>query len=109
MSSAFPRPPPGPLGETDPSRWRLDSTNDRHVWHYARGEDALAYEEVWGADEANIKQQEQNDETKYWEGLPLPPVEGLSDPKGDPYEAAKKGFEFYKRLQAQDGHWSGGE
>lgn len=106
MSSAIPRPP---LGETDPSRWRLDSTNDRHVWHYIREGDALAYEEVWGSDDAGLRQQEQNDETKYWEGLPLPEVEALSEPNGDPYAAAKKGFEFYKRLQAQDGHWAGGE
>lgn len=102
------RPPPGPLGATDPSRWRLDSSNDRHLWFYDRVPGSTAYEQVWGQDSAEFRAQEQNDETKYWTGLPLPPSEtNLVDPQGNPYESARKGYEFYKRIQSSDGHWSG--
>lgn len=87
------RPPPGPLGETDPNKWRLDSSdNGRHVWHYIReGEDAIAYEKLWGEDSEGVRDQEQTVETKYELGLPLPHVSGLKSPDGNPYEAAKKG------------------
>lgn len=109
-SAATPRPPPGPLGATDPARWRLDAADKgRHAWHYARDSGAQGYEEVWGEDSSGIRQQEQSEETKYWAGLDLPSVEGLADPQGDPFKAAKKGFEFYKRIQSRDGHWAGGE
>lgn len=102
-------PRPGPLGQTDPARWRLDSSNDRHVWHYARPQGSTGYEEVWGPDDAGFRAQEQNDETQYWLGHELPAGPGLTDARGDPYEAAKNGFEFYKRIQSIDGHWAGGE
>ncbi|KAK4705877.1 hypothetical protein P7C70_g302, partial [Phenoliferia sp. Uapishka_3] len=105
------RPPAGPLGATDPTRWRLDSQDGgRHVWHYIRDEDsqdATAYEKLWGDDPRQVKKGEQTMEAKHALGLPLPVVSGLSDPAGDPWKAAKKGFEFYKRLQSPDGHWSG--
>lgn len=87
-------PGPGPLGATDPQRWRLDSSdNGRHAWHYARDEDdinATSYEQVWGQDTNNVKEQEQSVEAKYWMGLQLPHVTGLTEP-GNPYEAAAKG------------------
>ncbi|KAL8277972.1 hypothetical protein RQP46_009604 [Phenoliferia psychrophenolica] len=106
-----PRPGPGPLGATDPSRWRLDSADaGRHVWHYARDADdpdATAFEPLWGDDPRRVREQEQSVEAKHALGLPIPVVQGLSDPAGDPWQAAKKGFEFYKRLQSPDGHWSG--
>ncbi|SCV74978.1 BQ2448_8007 [Microbotryum intermedium] len=105
------RPPAGPLGGTDPTRWRLDSSHDRHVWHYDRPQHAgssTAYETVWGPRPAELLAAEQNDETKYWLGLDLPaPEPPLERPDGNPYKAAQNGFEFYKRLQASDGHWSG--
>lgn len=87
------RPPPGPLGETDPLRWRLDSSdNGRHIWHYIRtADESTAYETLWGEDTAKVKDSEQTVETKYELGLPLPHVSGLTSPNGNPYEAAKKG------------------
>lgn len=105
------RPGPGPLGATDPSRWRLDaSDHGRHVWHYIREKDSTGYEAVWGEDTAGVRQQDQTEETKYWAGLPLPPVnDTVGEVGGDPYKAARKGFEFYKRIQSKDGHWAGGK
>lgn len=91
-ATATPRPPAGPLGQTDPTRWRLDtSDNGRHVWHYLREGDSLGYEELWGEDTAGVKTREQTVETKYELGLPLPPVSGLVSPDGNPYKAASKG------------------
>lgn len=85
------------------------------------------YEKVWGEDHGKVRQGAQTVEAKYWMGIPLETPEGLRDPAGDPHEAAKKGeysvdlnpasgwmftfraagYEFYKRLQSPDGHWSG--
>lgn len=31
----------------------------------------------------------------------------LEDPTGDPYKAARNGYEFFKLLQSGDGHWAG--
>ncbi|KAM0786634.1 hypothetical protein ACM66B_002086 [Microbotryomycetes sp. NB124-2] len=101
-------PPAGPLGQTDPQRWRLDSTNDRHVWHYSRpGPSPPAYEQVWGPDDAGLRDQPQSDETKYWLGLELDMTTGIVHHDGDPFTAAQNGYEFYKRLQSTDGHWAG--
>ena len=36
------------------------------------------------------------------QGLPPLPLAN-----GDPMVAARRGYEFYKQLQAPDGHWSG--
>lgn len=90
-------PPPGPLGQTDPTRWRLSSAQDggRHVWHYTRDNDALdaqPYEQIWGDDQAGVREAEQNDETAYWLGLKLPFLDGV-DPAAakTPFEAANKG------------------
>lgn len=101
-----------PLGATDLSQWRLDSGDaGRHVWHYVRapGEagSRLGYEEVWGADERGVKDRQQTEEEKYWLGLPLPQVEVSTAPSTTPLAAARRGYEFYKRIQAPDGHWSG--
>lgn len=54
-------PPPGPLGATDPTAWRLDTSDEGRVkWTYRPSEDATA------------KQQDpQTDEAKYWLGLDL--------------------------------------
>ncbi|GAA5907380.1 lanosterol synthase ERG7 [Sporobolomyces salmoneus] len=100
-------PPPGPLGQTDPTLWRLSSSDHgRHVWHYASP--SSGHETVWGKDDQGAKEaNEQTDETKYWLGLDLEDEKQLNDPKGNPFESAKNGFEFYKRLQSKDGHWSG--
>ncbi|GAA6063805.1 hypothetical protein JCM10212_005968, partial [Sporobolomyces blumeae] len=104
-------PPPGPLGKTDPKRWRLASDDHgRHVWHYVRPDtlDATPYEPVWGPDDSNVRTAPQSDESKYWLGLDLDLSPGpLKEAPETPFEAAKNGYEFYKRLQANDGHWSG--
>lgn len=157
--SPMPIYPPGPLGQTDPSLWRLDSSDSgRHVWHYIRSQDSSSnpgssagagYEPVWGEDSARVREGPQTTEAKYWLGMDLPPAQKLPDPKGNPYEAARNGesacamrggrgrpravglglsaaewswreqwadgslelgwagYEFYKRLQSPDGHWSG--
>ena len=67
----------------------------------------LGYEEVWGADERGVKDRQQTEEEKYWLGLPLPQVEVSTAPSTTPLAAARRGYEFYKRIQAPDGHWSG--
>jgi hypothetical protein len=97
MTTPSSYPPPGPLGATDPSRWRLSSQTDggRHVWFYQRdpaSPSTQAYEQLWGSDDAGVREGEQNDESKYWLGLDLPKVEGVDTaPAKDPFEAAKKG------------------
>lgn len=91
-------PRPGPLGQTDPLRWRLSSGTDggRHVWHYTRDTDALetsSYEQVWGDDKERVRdRKEPDDETAYWLGLQLPRLDNVdSEPAQTPYDAAKKG------------------
>ncbi|KAA1082657.1 Lanosterol synthase (Oxidosqualene--lanosterol cyclase) [Puccinia graminis f. sp. tritici] len=80
------------LVETDLSRWHLDSSREGQV--------AWTYDTSMGREMG-----EQSFETKYWLSIqqqtPLPP-----DPKGNPLHAARNGFEFLKRLQSPDGHWS---
>lgn len=91
-------PGPGPLGQTDPKRWRLSSATDggRHVWHYARdpdSPDARAYEPVWGHDTEQLRAQEQGDEAAYWLGLDLPlPDPAHLEPATTPIHAANKGI-----------------
>ncbi|KAG9037495.1 Lanosterol synthase (Oxidosqualene--lanosterol cyclase) [Tulasnella sp. JGI-2019a] len=78
---------------TDYTRWRL-KTDDagNHTWHYLCDEDQLT---VWP----------QNKVDKYWIGLPF---ETSILPKAqDALSAARNGFEFYKNLQSEDGHWAG--
>lgn len=78
---------------TDYSRWRL-LVNDggRHTWHYLNSDEQV---QTWS----------QNSVDKFWLGLDpgLPKV-----PKAKtPLEAARNGYEFYKGLQSDDGHWPG--
>ncbi|KAH8917940.1 terpene synthase [Atractiella rhizophila] len=106
--------PPGPLGQTRIQNWRLDSSDSgRHNWFYVRnekeGEERGAYEEVWREDKRRVrdrKEEEMTDEEKYWLGLDLG-ADSLPDPNGNPLEAARNCYTFYKRLQSADGHWSG--
>ncbi|OZJ06194.1 hypothetical protein BZG36_00978 [Bifiguratus adelaidae] len=76
---------------TDLSRWRLRVKEGAQTWHY------LTEEEV--------KTWPQTAADRYFLGLPSDAPE-LPKAK-TPIEAAKKGFEFYKRLQTEDGHWAG--
>ncbi|TFK25581.1 lanosterol synthase [Coprinopsis marcescibilis] len=78
---------------TDYTRWRLKvSDGGRHIWHYLNTDEETA---AWP----------QNTIDKYWIGLD---TELPSLPKAKtPYEAARNGYEFYKNLQSDDGHWAG--
>ena len=93
MSLPFNYPPEGPLGATDPPKWRLSSSDHgRHVWHYV----SSTASPVWGFDEMGVKRedQQQSEESKYWLGLELGEKEGqekLRDPEGNPFESAKNG------------------
>ncbi|KAI8451268.1 lanosterol synthase-like protein, partial [Phakopsora pachyrhizi] len=82
-----------PLGSTDLTRWHLDSSAEGQV--------------IWSYDSSPTRQMgEQSFETKYWlSSHPKGPA--LPDPQGNPLEAAQNGFEFYRKLQSPDGHWSG--
>ncbi|PLW21794.1 hypothetical protein PCANC_02923 [Puccinia coronata f. sp. avenae] len=80
------------LAETDITRWHLDSSS--------RGQVAWTYD-----NSTEREMGEQSFETKYWLSIhPQSPIP--LDNKGNPFEAAKNGFEFLKRLQSPGGHWS---
>ncbi|KZV81297.1 terpenoid cyclases/Protein prenyltransferase, partial [Exidia glandulosa HHB12029] len=90
-----PKPLPADASKplTDYSRWRLRAEDDgRHTWHYLKSDGELA---AWPQTEMD----------KYWLGLPMDAP--TSEPAKDAFDAARKGFEFYKRLQAPGGHWPG--
>ncbi|VDC00966.1 unnamed protein product [Peniophora sp. CBMAI 1063] len=78
---------------TDYSRWRMQDTRDgAHIWEYLRTDEQV---QAWP----------QTDADKYWTGqaLNLPSL-----PKArTPLDAARNGYDFYKHLQANDGHWAG--
>lgn len=97
-----------PLGFTNLSQWRLDSssTGGRHAWHYSSSQ---ATDEVWGPDPLLVSQRHhQTEEEKFWLGIKLDdkPEDGEREGRGRPKEAARKGFEFLKRIQSEDGHWA---
>ncbi|KAF9786352.1 lanosterol synthase [Thelephora terrestris] len=78
---------------TDYSRWRLVVDEDgRHSWTYLRTDEECA---EWP----------QKPLDKFWMGLPtdLPDL----PPAKTPLESARNGYEYYKHLQAHDGHWPG--
>lgn len=105
----------GPLGHSDLTKWRLDSTDGgRHVWHYVRDEEGRAgsviapHEEVWGLDDKNVRGRDQTEEDKFWLGIDIGDGPGTAEePASTPLEAARRGFEFYQRIQSEDGHWAG--
>ncbi|GBB94033.1 hypothetical protein RclHR1_02280006 [Rhizophagus clarus] len=76
---------------TDLSRWRLKVDHGRQTWHY------LESDEVENWPQSIIE--------KYWLGLPFESKE-FDKPK-TALEAARNGFEFFKQLQTEDGHWAG--
>jgi len=113
-------PGAGPLGATDPLLWRLDSSDSgRHVWHYL----PAGQNELTGESPFLGNPREQNFEEKHWLGLPTvstfaaslvtertvdldyQDAPELSDPQGDPLKAASNAYEYYKQMQAPDGHW----
>ncbi|KAH8090819.1 putative lanosterol synthase [Filobasidium floriforme] len=85
-----------PYDRTDLEGWRLvvsEDSHGQHKWIYLGQDDPRR--ETW----------EQSQPAKYWLDLNLGAPE-LPEPK-TPMEAARNGFEFYKRLQDEDGHWTG--
>ncbi|KAI8381007.1 terpenoid cyclases/protein prenyltransferase alpha-alpha toroid [Radiomyces spectabilis] len=77
---------------TDLTRWRLRVEEGAQTWHYLETDE-------------ECKQWPQTVWDKYHLGLPInAPV--LPDAK-TPLEAARNGFEFYRQLQTEDGHWGG--
>ncbi|KAJ9100955.1 hypothetical protein QFC19_005351 [Naganishia cerealis] len=87
---------PGNVPRTDPEGWRLLVSQDshgQHKWVYLYPEDSRR--ETW----------QQSKMDKYWLGLNT----GAKElPKAEtPMQAARNGFEFYKQIQAEDGHWAG--
>ncbi|KAG2183365.1 hypothetical protein INT43_006371 [Umbelopsis isabellina] len=77
---------------TDLSRWRLKVEHGAQTWHYLQSDEEL-------------KQWPQTRWDKYFLGVPFD-SQKLPHPK-TPLESARNGFEFYKELQTEDGHWAG--
>ncbi|KAI7871654.1 terpenoid cyclases/protein prenyltransferase alpha-alpha toroid [Spinellus fusiger] len=77
---------------TDLSRWRLRVEEGAQTWHYLSTDEELA---AWP----------QTTWDKYFLGLPTNAPE-LPTAK-TPLECARNGFEFYHKLQTEDGHWGG--
>ncbi|KAL7312217.1 Lanosterol synthase (Oxidosqualene--lanosterol cyclase), variant 2 [Mucor circinelloides] len=77
---------------TDLENWRLKVDEGRQTWHYlTTDEERKAWPQtIWD---------------RYSLGLPID-VPELPTPS-TPLESARNGFEFYRRLQTEDGHWSG--
>ena len=94
MSKNSKTPLASPLGSTDLTRWHLLPVpdEDQAVWTYDSSS-----ERTLG---------DQSFQSKYWLSR-HPKSPALPDPEGSPLQAAKNGFEFYKKLQMPDGHWSG--
>ncbi|KAJ5088546.1 terpene synthase [Penicillium angulare] len=74
---------------TDPERWRLDVDRGVHRWRYI--------------DDSSSKGHPQSAAEKHFLGLPtgLPQLPTPSDFR----QSARNGFQFYKNLQLDDGHW----
>ncbi|PHZ13235.1 lanosterol synthase [Rhizopus microsporus ATCC 52813] len=77
---------------TDLTHWRLNVDEGSQIWQY------LETEQERQARPQSICE-------KYHLGLPID-VPELEKAK-TPLEAARNGFEFYRRLQTEDGHWAG--
>ncbi|KAF9302335.1 Lanosterol synthase (Oxidosqualene--lanosterol cyclase) [Mortierella antarctica] len=76
---------------TDRSHWRLRVDEGRQRWYFLGEEEHKA--------------DPQTDIEKYWLGLP---TEAPHLPKAKTaLESARNGFEFFKRLQNEEGFWSG--
>ncbi|KAJ1963614.1 hypothetical protein GGI12_001946, partial [Dipsacomyces acuminosporus] len=77
--------------QTDLSRWRLNVDSGCHTWVYLS--------------EDEVKERPLTLLEKYWLGFEteMPKLPKAATPK----QAAQNGWEFYKRLQAESGHWAG--
>ncbi|KAJ1656846.1 Lanosterol synthase (Oxidosqualene--lanosterol cyclase) [Dispira simplex] len=81
------------LKPTDLTRWRLVVSKGRQVWEYLESE-SLA------------QARPQTDVERYWLGLPVNSVKPSAQ-VDTPWEAAQKGYTFFRNLQTDDGHWAG--
>ncbi|RKP11909.1 terpenoid cyclases/protein prenyltransferase alpha-alpha toroid [Piptocephalis cylindrospora] len=88
------------LPRTDPTRWRLNVASGRQTWHYhteATSVDEAETEETWP----------QTDAERYALGLPVLSAKSSPGRCTRPGEAVDRGFQFFKLLQTEDGHWAG--
>ncbi|KAI7879668.1 terpene synthase [Lichtheimia hyalospora FSU 10163] len=77
---------------TDLSRWRLRVEEGAQTWHYLETDQ-------------ECREWPQTFWDKYHLGLP---TNAPTLPRAKtPLEAARNGFEFYRQLQTEDGHWGG--
>ncbi|RUP44873.1 terpenoid cyclases/protein prenyltransferase alpha-alpha toroid, partial [Jimgerdemannia flammicorona] len=77
---------------SDLSRWRLKVEHGAQTWHYLETDEQVVQ---WPQTKAD----------KYHLGLPF---ESSSFPTPEtPLESARIGYEYYKQLQTEDGHWAG--
>ncbi|KAG1143493.1 hypothetical protein G6F37_006695 [Rhizopus arrhizus] len=77
---------------TDFKNWRLKVDEGAQIWHYLESEEER---KAWPQSLCE----------KYHLGLPIDVPE--LDKAKTPLQAARNGFEFYRRLQTEDGHWAG--
>ncbi|KAL0089579.1 terpenoid cyclases/protein prenyltransferase alpha-alpha toroid [Phycomyces blakesleeanus] len=77
---------------TDLTQWRLRVDEGAQTWHYLTTDEEKAN---WP----------QTNWDKYHLGLPVDAVK--LPPAKSPLAAAHNGFEFYRLLQTEDGHWGG--
>jgi len=80
---------------TDLTRWRLKVTEGRHCWYYLETEEEVAAWPQTVVDKFHLGLLTDKDVPTH-QGQPTTPIEGI-----------KRGFEFYKLLQCDDGHWAG--
>ncbi|KAI9311284.1 terpenoid cyclases/protein prenyltransferase alpha-alpha toroid [Dichotomocladium elegans] len=77
---------------TDLSRWRLRVKEGAQTWHYLESDQ-------------ECREWPQTFYDKYHLGLP---TNAPALPRAKtPLEAARNGFEFYRHIQTEDGHWGG--
>lgn len=85
---------------TDPSKWRLKVHEGRHMWEYHSGEE----ETEKGDHDKSSALPPHSFAEAYWLGhgdYELPSMNKPTCAK----EALDNGWEFFKRLQLEDGHW----
>jgi len=80
---------------TDRTRWRLRVTEGRHCWYYLESDEELKSWPQTIVDKFHLGILTEKDVPTY------------KTPASTPLEAIEHGFEFYKLLQTEDGHWAG--
>ncbi|PWA02295.1 hypothetical protein BB558_001568 [Smittium angustum] len=80
--------------QTDLTRWRLVVDEGRHFWKYIDND-------------VEASHNPQSLLEKYWIGLPYNDLTENLKPPENAMQSAINGFEFFKKLQTDDGHWAG--